>query len=189
MIEIKDLNTSQIPYVINISDYELGEQYISKKVLTHLLKGERTTITRVALFDNEISGFAIANTLNSKQLHNILKDNIDLLPKEYLDINLQFGYIKSIIVQKGKQNLGIGKMLCNDLINELRKSGANAYIVTAWKKYGEIPANKILQKSGLNVLCEIPEFWKDESISIKYKCPICGNPPCLCSAVIFGKID
>jgi len=189
MIEIKDLNTSQIPYVINISDCELGEQYISKRALTHLIKEKGTAITRVALFDNEVSGFAIAYILNFKQLHNILKNNIDQLPKEYRDINLQFGYIKSIIVQKGKQNIGIGKMLCNDLINELNKSGANAFIVTAWKKKGEIPANKILQQSGLNVLCEIPEFWKDESISIKYKCPICGNPPCQCSAVIFGKID
>jgi hypothetical protein len=33
---------------------------------------------------------------------------------------------------------------------------------------------------------ELPNYWKEDSIKENFTCPVCGNPPCLCSAVIYG---
>ena len=58
----------------------------------------------------------------------------------------------------------------------------------AWKSIEGVNAKRILERNGFRELMEIKKFWNDESLKENYSCPDCGNPPCVCSAIIFIKL-
>ena len=98
------------------------------------------------------------------------------------------GCIKTIAINKTFQKKGIGSLICEAMIRVFCEKKVDAVIVSAWKIGNIVNSDKMLNLSGIKKICEIPEYWKNDSIIKSYDCCICGNPPCLCSAVIYGKI-
>jgi ribosomal protein S18 acetylase RimI-like enzyme len=67
------------------------------------------------------------------------------------------------------------KSKCNIIVFPIRKYCRSDYIV------------ELLNKFGFYAEDEIKEYWKYESLCKKYKCKVCGAPPCKCTAIMFIK--
>jgi len=186
MYSIVNIDKNQIDQIIEISNNELGEGFISKVQLNHYINSKKKYICKLAIKDNMLLGFSIGIIVDSKYLKLLMGKDFERLPNSFLNNHFIYGQIKTIVVNSNYQLLGIGTALCESTIIDLKKLDANKLIATAWKQNNKVNSAKMLQKFGLKHLCEIPFFWKDESIKEKYNCKVCGLPPCICTAVIYG---
>jgi ribosomal protein S18 acetylase RimI-like enzyme len=188
MITIENFENCHILDVLKIVGTELGEGFYSKKQFETILNDQHNSICKIACYNNRIVGFSVAIIFENEQLFKITGINKLQLPIEYQNYNLRLGFLKTIAISEFFQKKGIGLLLCIDCIDEFEKRDVTAILGTAWKKGQSIHSEKILTRVGLQIIGEITEFWKHESLLKKYNCSICGEPPCYCTAVIFGKL-
>jgi len=188
MISIETFEFCHIQEALKIVGTELGEDFYTKKQFEAILTDKHNSICKIARFNHKFVGFSVAIVFENELLFNETGINKQQLPIEYQNYNLRFGFIKTIAINGDFQKKGIGSLLCYDCIDEFKKRDVNAILGTAWKQGQVIHSEKILTRVGLQIIGEIPEFWKHESLLKKYHCSICGEPPCYCTAVIFGKL-
>lgn len=100
----------------------------------------------------------------------------------------QVGVLKTIAVSTAYTRSGIGNQLMQDAILQCRKRAVPFLLTLAWKdQRGTMNLEPLLRKFQFRLIREFPEYWKEESLVSRYQCPVCGEPPCLCSALLFGK--
>ncbi len=96
--------------------------------------------------------------------------------------------ISSLAVEPAFRKRGIGTKLFSECLGSLDDIDSGVTILTAWKSRKGIHITSIARKFGFRRIFEIPGYWKEDSIKRGYKCPSCGYPPCICSAVIYVRI-
>jgi len=189
-VTIKIPTQNHIPEIIELINRELGIDFITYDQIINYIHSKDSTVCKIALNDDtKIVGFMIGYIINYKQFISKFKNHLNKLPIEFSNSNNVFGCIKTIAVNSDIQGQGIGSLLCNDCVDELKKKGTTLLYGTAWKINEKINSEKMLNHFGLRALCSIPDFWKNDSILNQYECSQCGKPPCNCTAVIFGTSD
>lgn len=79
-------------------------------------------------------------------------------------------------------------MLVKDSIDEFKRREIKTVCSIAWKSKYRTNIGGILKRLGFEQILEIQNYWKEDSIEKGYSCPVCGGPPCKCSAVIYNLI-
>jgi len=184
MITIRPFKISDIINITKILNDEIGENYYSENDL-HLFISNQNYIGYVACFDSQIIGFGISNIDTISQIIDItIADEL----KSFFKYTQTIGWIKTIAINKLFQKRGIGSLICKAMMRDFYEKKVEAIIVTAWKIGNNVNSDKMLNLFGIKMICEISEYWKNDSTIKNYNCTICGNPPCLCTSVIYGKI-
>lgn len=187
-IEIVDIEEKFIPHIINISDNQIGNSYITKDLLNSCILNKDNYIGKVAIdtLQQKVSAFCISYTINNEDLNAIFTLNKDKIPR-VLQYSNSLGFIKSIAVHEKYKGYGVGTKLIQNSIDEFCKRGRTTIFTIAWKSKESINLKGVLENLDFHNVLEIPNYWKKDSLEKQYKCPVCGIPPCECSAVIYIK--
>ncbi len=185
---IADISENEINAVHLMCNDELGEDYITKTFLKESITNNHQ-IVRVAITDNkEVIGFSIAKIYSENELKEYLSNKRchELILPDL--INKKIGITKIVVIKDKYQKKGIGIDLLNDSLHLIEEKKVAIMLGFAWKSIEGVNAKRILERNGFRELMEIKKFWNDESLKENYSCPDCGNPPCVCSAIIFIKL-
>ena len=188
--QISDISVNEINAVHLMCNDELGVDYITEKFLLDSINNDNQ-IVRIAHNKNkEVIGFSIATIYSEKELNEYLSDKrFDELILPDLK-NKKIGITKIVVIKEQFKKKGIGIDLLNDSLRLIEEKKVAIMLGFAWKSKKGVNAKRILERNGFHELIEVKKFWFDESLKENYSCPDCGNPPCVCSAIIFlKKID
>ena len=185
--QIKDISENEIKAVHLMCNDELGDDYITENFLKDSISN-KNQIVRVAITDEkEVIGFSIATIYSEKELNDYLSDKrCDELILPDLT-NKKIGITKIVVIKDQYKKKGIGIDLLNDSLLLIEEKKVAIMLGFAWKSKEGVNAKRILERNGFHELIEVKKFWNDESLKENYSCPDCGNPPCVCSAIVFIK--
>lgn len=186
--EITDLQKEYIPQLLDISDQVLGKDYLKYEDLEKVLNNQEEYMCKIVLNtkNRKVIGFCLCLIVTPEILPSILK-----MPKERIPGALRhsekIGVLKTTAIAGEYQGHGIGKKLTDECYRTMLKSNVQSICSVAWKNGDRINIGGILDSLGFKKYTEIENYWKDDSLKNGYACPVCGKPPCLCSAVIYTQ--
>ncbi len=155
-----------------ISNNLFGEDYYTPEDFRKLNK---ESILRVATLNGEVVGYFVFK---------ILKENT----VGYLDVQStsKFLEVKTIAVHPAHQGKGLGTFIFNNTTNIAKEFNVENCYCVAWQRNGKVAMHNIHINAGFQVVKNISNYWRLDSIQKGYDCPECGNP-CVCNAVIYHK--
>lgn len=187
-IIIKKLTKDYIPHILDISDKQLGKDYLTHDILEKIADDSQDYFCEVAIdIHNKIIGFYLGYIIQPSQIEEVLKISQEKIPRALKYAN-KIGVLKTIAIDDRYQGYGIGTKLTENSIQSFRKANAQMVCSVAWKSKKGINIGGILSNLQFKCITELPEYWKEDSIEKGYECPVCGQPPCVCSAVIYNLI-
>ena len=188
--QISDISENEINAIHLMCNDELGVDYITKRFLFESISNNNQIVRVANTKKKEVIGFSIATIYSEKELYKYLSDKrCDKLILPDLT-NKKIGITKIVVIKNQFKKMGIGIDLLNDSLKLIEEKKVAIMLGFAWKSKKGVNAKRILERNGFHQLIEVKKFWFDESLKENYSCPDCGNPPCVCSAIIFlKKID
>jgi GNAT superfamily N-acetyltransferase len=90
-------------------------------------------------------------------------------------------------VTESLQGQGIGQELARHRIRWLGEAGCTAVIGVSWESGLANTSDRVFRKLGFERLAQVKGFYADDSVCRGFICPVCGSPPCRCSASLFVK--
>lgn len=187
-IQIVDLETKYIPEIIRIGDQQIGEQFLESEILENCIHKKDKFIGKVAidLTRNKIAGFIVSFVIEKEELSNIYKKGVEQIPRSLTYAN-EYGVLKSVAVNEEYKGQSIGTRLVSVTLEEFKKLNITTVFSSAWKSEKGTNMKGIFDSLDFKEVYEIKDYWKEDSLEKQYKCPVCGNPPCRCSAIIYSK--
>lgn len=161
-IAIEQAKKEDLPAIIKIANTQLGKDYLTT-TLSESIDNKGYLLEIAKLANSRIIGFGLYQ-LNKAEL-----------------------IIKSIAVNPEFTKKG---MATKFVLSALDYANSNSYSIVksyAWQGKNGIQMKGIFTKLGFTKKEELPNYWKQDSFEKEYNCPTCGEPPCLCSAVVFAK--
>lgn len=178
-ISIVRVSRKYVAAVAEIADGCLGDQYINAADFL-----DEKKISVVALVNGKVAGFCIGFR---SDISSVL-EKIPQLKGENLaqfSVMSSVGLVSSVAVSPIYRGRGVGTALVRHVQDELIKLGETSIVMTGWlTSSGGLHIGSIADGLSYQRVLEIPEFWKQDSERLKYSCPVCGDPPCRCSAVV-----
>lgn len=183
------LTHSHIEPAVNLLDTELGEGFISSENLSSYLKHPQKTILGF-MQDGLVIAVITGEVLLTQE------EFISVAPTDMKDSfseALQFmepapiapiGLIKSVAVHKRFRGQGFAQSLVEAMLVEQRALGASQFASLGWTDEDGCHIQTIFERNNFRTVCDIPDFWRKDSIESNYSCPSCGLP-CRCTARIF----
>ncbi len=174
---------SDLPTILQIADDAFGKSYISREMLIN-----RKVFVRVATdYAGSIIGFSSGIVNDTKLLHTILHSFPQAIRKALTDFRV-IGITKSLAVRNDMRNCGIGTLLFADRMEVFKSKGVEVVLMPGWQKPdGSISINTIARRFGFQQLGVVNNYYYEESLRRGFYCPVCGAPPCQCSAAIYWK--
>jgi len=180
-LTIEKISQQHIPAVLNIAEKQLGAAYINVGDLL-----SKDNVAAFASVEGKIAGFCTGKRISLQQLY----ENIPQLENKkmkQLEAVEDLGILASVATDPSYSGRGIGSALVGYCIDELEKKGLNVLVMTGWKSDKGVHIGSIAKNHGFEAILEVPEFWKEDSIRNQYACPSCGQPPCLCTALVYVR--
>lgn len=184
MIEIRKLKETDIPQALRLIDHSLGEGYYNTEQLQSYIANEK--FSYVALEHDTIIGVILNDILSLQVFSESLSVKTSTLSRT-THPHTKIGLLNVLVVKESFQRKGIGKMLLEVSLQEMKERHVHHMFAEAWKTTsGVVNIKKLLVSLGFTEIIEIQDFWKEDSIKEGFSCSFCGFP-CICSAVIFRK--
>lgn len=186
-ISIHKMNKRDIGPILKITDVELGKDYLSRDIVEEYIDKDKLETCLVVTFHEKIIGYCLCDTVTFEELRG--KHRISNAPS-WANTDEMIGLIKTIAIQKKWQCFGIGELIIKRVFENWRKADITVSASIAWMHGGKTNVGKLLEKVGMKSVGIIEEYWKEDSIENNYGCPVCGEPPCTCSAdIYFGLLE
>lgn len=186
-IIIKAVEHRYIPHIISIADRNIGEQYLTEELINNCINDTNNYICKVAI-DNDskkVVGFYISYIVNPQSINTVINVTPNQIPRMF-KYPSKIGVLKTIAVDNKYQGYSIGTLLSKDSIEEFRARNVPTICTIAWKSKNGTNLEGVLKRLNFEKVLEIKDYWKEDSINNSFECPVCGEPPCRCSAEIFG---
>jgi len=180
---ISNISPSDFQEVILLSDKLLGVGHLDEIQLQKYLDDSHKTGIFSKSPSGEITGFQLVLTCELDELLQMSVSEHNWF-KEYFSNKSPIGVIKTVGVNPEYKNQGIGTLLTSKGIEILQKE-ATTIISMCWDQKDETPFARVLEKCNMHLIKTIPAYWEEDSLAKKYSCKICGEPPCLCAALIY----
>lgn len=171
--------------ILSLSAISFGENYMTSIELKGYLNDPFTKVI-LKTQNNLLQGFSIVQLLDLIQLKKALFIDPNWIEIEFGSLQT-IGYRKMIAVDKEFEGQGVASRLYQDGTNWLSEK-TNVICSAVWIKKGEFTFEPILKKNGFEALKTVNNYWKGDSLKRNFNCPVCGEPPCLCDAIIYKKI-
>jgi len=170
-----------LPSCLAIAGSQLGEGYLLER---NLLGPDVYSVC--GLVNKDVVGFATGSILNRRclaSLHpKVVKATSDGFPRDH-----SIGVVASVAVRQDCQRRGIGTALVRKIIQYFDDQNITQAILLGWMAPDGVPIAGIARAMGFAEKAVIPEYWRDDSLSRGYLCPVCGHPPCRCSAALYVR--
>jgi predicted N-acetyltransferase YhbS len=182
LIQTKKIAPQHIPAIKLLLDQQFGKDYLSEEAL--LIFTQQPHFGLVALDGVEVIGVSLVKIGKTTTLVQELLSERNWF-RDYFGRNKTIALRKHLAVNSNYQGKGIGKRLVTDGIKQLRPM-VDYIISIVWKESAEHSLGKLLQKVGATPVKTSPNYWEEDSLIKQYDCPICGQPPCGCSTMIYS---
>ncbi len=180
---ISKLRTKDIEQVLEIADTELGKFYIKKDTLLN-----PNVFTYVALSDNDkIIGFSCGMVQDAKLLGETLRKFSPQILRRISKYK-KIGLSMSSAIRDDMKRKGFGTAMFQKKISTFKEKGVEIILMQGWQQPNSITSiDSIARRFDFKILGIENDFFLKDSINIGYHCPVCGPPPCRCSAIIYLK--
>jgi len=166
--------------IVEIFSESLGFNYITRKEITNILNNKTDKILLAAFMNHNMVGVRIIKILNQKEINDF---NQVIKPQKLP--HHKIGMLVSSAVRKCFRQQGIGTSMIYEGIKELKKMGCSVYVATAWDSGQQKSSTALLEKFNFKKIKVLKNYWKEKSIVQNFECPVCGKPPCTCTAVFY----
>lgn len=188
MIEIRRLERDDIADALRISLVELGDDYLDETDFIDAME-DPGQFCNVAVMDGEIAGFAICQVFGSEGEPEKLA--LPDCPERSLVMEQHLiGLLDSVSVDTRFKGLGVGTVMCDRCVEDMRALGCTMVCAMAWKSFttGRTNIGGILTRMGLDETVAIQGYWNTMvSTPEGHHCPYCGAP-CKCYGVFWNKL-
>jgi GNAT superfamily N-acetyltransferase len=187
-LALESIERRHVPRVLKVADEQLGHGFIDgDDVFAEPDSSGQSNKIAIAAIDESVPrviGFGLAHVVKPEAVVDYVSWPPDETPTSvsYADA---VGIIKTVAVASEYRGRGVGHTIVQRLVDECMHNGAEVLCSIAWKAGESINIGGVLTTHGFSVDCEIPDYWKDDSLEKGYHCPRCGAPPCGCTGVIF----
>lgn len=184
-IQIKTISMKDLDRILSFTDKWIGKNYFTKEELRQtLLMGIKKNINTslLAEYGNEI--IAVRITLAPGEW--ITSHTYNITPHAWPVSEDKVAYFKCLFIDERFQGRGLGKILSNKSIEQLKKVGTQAIVCHSWVESPNNSSHKYLEKIGFKKIITHANFWYFK----EYECTRCGVGRCECSAeemVLFLK--
>lgn len=180
-IVIERLNVEQYARAIKVAEKELGDSYIREADFR-----EGHAVAYGASYNQDICGFCVGRTISMDDFATRHARVYGAKTRAFEGMS-KIGLLSSVAVSSKFKGRGIGTRLAEACAQDLVKDGAKILVVTAWRSKDGTHVEGMALAYGFEEVAVIEKYWHDDSLANKFKCPVCGDPPCLCSAVVYVK--
>ncbi len=180
---ISPINQADFKEILTLSDKLLGAGYLDEMQLQKYLGDKHKTGIVSKSSKGEITGFQLVLTCELDELLQMSVSEHNWF-KEYFSSKAPIGVIKTVGVNPEYKNQGIGTLLTSKGIEILQKE-ATTIISMCWDQKDDTPFARVLEKCNIHLIKTIPAYWEEDSLAKEYSCKFCGEPPCLCAALIY----
>lgn len=180
--KINRLGKNDFNEILDLSNLLLGNNYLNTTLLQEYIINDYKTGFTIKN-NHQVIGFQLIQVCSHKELTNLALTEKEWFTNQFLSYPI--GVLKTIVIHPNYHHKGVGTALTQKCIKELSKS-CRKIISICWNQQEATSFNFVLEKCGLQNLKEIKNFWKKDSLLKDYNCPICGDPPCVCSAYIYS---
>jgi len=97
------------------------------------------------------------------------------------------GSLNMASVEESWQGRGIGQELTRRRIKWLGEAGCTAIVGISWNSGSEHNSARVFRKLGFTQLSHAEGYYAEASLHQGFLCPVCGSPPCRCSATLFVR--
>lgn len=179
---IRSFTESDFKKITQLADGRLGKDYLTAKELQTYVK-KRNKIGIVALLNDKIVGFALAQLCDTKTLLEEVVDKREWFQETFKQAKY-IGLFKTVAVDENYSGRGIGSALISYRMEAMRKK-TNHLLVISWVRKQQSIIGHLFEKKGFTLRKQIDNYWKNDSIEKGYNCIVCGEPPCRCSAKVY----
>lgn len=181
---IRKATIADFASIIKIADIQLGKDYLTKEKLEKTLDTTLSDELLVAVQNatGSVIAFSLYKNISYEEVIG-LTDGRQIRNMMFVD---KIGYLATVATKEGFTGLGIATALVEKSLENMRAQGSSHFVSTAWKHYGIINIESILESAGFRKEIDIPNYWYESSKREGYMCPHCGNP-CTCSCVVYTK--
>jgi len=184
MFEIISFHEKFLPNVVALANKSFGNNYltsedIEKSFTNPYQKGI------IALSDGVFAGFSFYRFINYSLLDSLFDESVVAKIRPYLTSDKLICLRQQTAVATDFRNNYFASQLVEYSLSDALHFRADS-ISVLWNSAND-DMKMILLKMNFKVLTKISDYWYRDSLDKKYNCPICGKPPCRCSASIMLK--
>jgi len=182
-VTIKKINKSVVPEAILIAEQQLGEGFTYECDLL-----SANIISFCAIREDRVVGLCCGQVLSAKKLTANHLEISRSIPSSLLKTNRRIGLVNTIAVDNDAKGCGVGTQLLQALLSQFDAKNIRLSVLSGWKDKNGLHIGGIARAAGFEEICEIPDFYEEDSIFEGFTCPVCGPPPCKCGAVIMVRV-
>jgi GNAT superfamily N-acetyltransferase len=164
---------------MSIAEQQLGDSYIHENDFL-----DPDAISLCAVHGKNIIGFCIGKILK-KDLFTSLYPAVSASLSRHFTYIDRLGLVASVATDPAYGGRGIASTLLRACLDEMDSAGLPLACAIGWKSGESVHVGGILERFSFRPVQEFQDFWKEDSLAKGYRCPVCGEPPCLCSAVVY----
>lgn len=175
-----------VPCLLEISRKELGCDYLSEKDFMEV-SGPGPCFCNVAIQDGLPVGFAICQVFGPGE-EGARLGLPDGFERDLVLSSRRIGLLDSMAVAESVKGTGVGTLLCERSVKDMKESGCDLVCAMAWKSAGgRTNISGILTRMGMKESISIEGYWNRMVSSPEgHHCPECGAP-CRCYGVFWYK--
>jgi GNAT superfamily N-acetyltransferase len=98
------------------------------------------------------------------------------------------GLMSTASVVEPFQGQGIGQELTRRRMRWMNEAGCTAQIAVSWESGLAHTSDRVFTKLGFKRLSQVKGFYQEDSTQRGWTCPVCGSPPCRCSASFYVRV-
>lgn len=179
-LQVTPITKHTVGPALAIAEKQLGDSYIQAGDFL-----DSKNISLCAICRGTVAGFLIAKALSVEDFRT-LYPNIEETLRRQISYAKTVGFIASMATAPEFEKRGVAHALLEAGLACLEKAGQPLICTIGWKGKGAVAhIDGLVRKAGFQAVHEFADYWKEDSLEKGYRCPVCGDPPCRCSAVLF----
>jgi GNAT superfamily N-acetyltransferase len=185
IIRAESGHLSLLPKCLALVERTQGKGIFEPDYFGCCASGQDDRLLLIALLEGKLAGVATARVLPENDFDYYVpfgKEAVEQLFQQH-----QVGSLETVSVTESLQGQGIGQEFTRHRIQWLSEAGCTAMIGVSWESGLANTSDRVFKKLGFERLSQIKGFYADDSLRRGFICPVCGSPPCRCSASLYVK--
>jgi GNAT superfamily N-acetyltransferase len=176
-------HASFFPQCVALVDRTQGTNVFAKDYF-HQCISNPDRVLILAVLGDELIGVATARRLSSEGSSYYAPFGTEALALFQRNC---VGSLECASVQESWQGRGVGRQLAQRRMTWLAEQGCNAIVGIAWESGLQHTSDRVFLRLGFERLAQAKDFYFGISVQRGFICPVCGPPPCRCSASLYVK--
>lgn len=184
MIEFKEVSTYSDQLCtewVSLMERTQGTNVVSKGYFENAVT-DPNSFCICAFDDGVFVGSAVATLIHEFDFY--LPFGTDIVEKMK---SSRVGSMSIMGIHESYQGKGLGQKLSQKRLEWLKSHNCNLVVGISWVSGLAHTSNRVFEKTGFTAYNKLDGFFREWSEKRNLICPVCGNPPCNCPAILYVK--